>query len=74
LINNFMLSGLTGGRIRLYLNSDEVSPHDQRALTLLFFGSPEKLGGPPQLEVRMKPHPEFISDALPLPLHGLNCI
>ncbi|RLG95982.1 hypothetical protein DRO37_00760 [Candidatus Bathyarchaeota archaeon] len=71
-----LISSLTDGRIRLYLNGEEVNPQDSRALTLLFFGSPEKLRGPPQPEVGMKPHPEFISDALPLPtpMHGLNYI
>jgi len=63
-------------KIRLYLNGEETSFLDSRALTLLFFGAPDKLRAPPQPEVKIKPYPESLSHALPLPtpVYGLNYI
>ena len=63
-------------KIRLYLNEEETSFQDSRALTLLFFGAPDKLRAPPQPKVKIKPHPESLSYALPLPtpVYGLNYI
>ena len=63
-------------KIRLYLNGEETSFLDSRALTLLFFGAPDKLRAPPQPEVKIKPHAESLSHALPLPtpVYGLNYI
>jgi len=63
-------------KIRLHLNGEETSFSDSRALTLLFFGAPDKLRAPPQPEVKIKPRPESLSHALPLPtpIYGLNYI
>jgi len=65
-------------KIRLYLNGEETSFLDPRALTLLFFGAPDKLRAPPQPNVKIKPRlkSESLSHALPLPtpIYGLNYI
>ena len=62
MINNFLLSSLTGGRISLCLNGVEVSLQNQRILTLLFLGSPEKLRGPTQPAAI----PKFLKRAAPV--------
>jgi len=70
------ISDLTHGKLRLYLNGKKADFRDPRALTLLFFGSPEKTRSPQRLEFEVKPIPEYLSDALPLPTptYGLNYI
>jgi len=70
------IHNLVHEKIRLYLNGEETSFLDSRALTLLFFGAPDKLRAPPQPEVKIKPHAESLSHALPLPtpVYGLNYI
>jgi len=70
------IHNLVHEKIRLYLNGEETSFLDSRALTLLFFGAPDKIRAPPQPEVKIKPHAESLSHALPLPtpVYGLNYI
>ena len=70
------IQDLTHEKIKLYLNGEKTNFLDSRALTLLFFGAPDKLRAPPQPEVKIKPYSESLSHALPLPtpVYGLNYI
>jgi len=67
---------LTHDKINLYLNGEKVNFQDPRALTLLFFGAPERLKGPPQPEFTLDLYPESLMNVLPLPtpIYGLNYI
>ena len=69
-------SDLTHRKINLYLNGKETSFQDSWALTLLFFGAPEKVKGLSQPKVKIEPYPESLLNVLPLPtpVYGLNYI
>mgnify|MGYP000035218027 CR=1 FL=1 len=70
------ISNLIHGKLRLYLNGKKTDFQDPQVLTLLFFGSPEKIKFPRRIKLEIKPIPEYLSDVLPLPtpIYGLNYI
>jgi len=70
------ISNLIHGKLRLYLNGKKTDFQDPQVLTLLFFGSPEKIKSPRRIKLEIKPIPEYLSDVLPLPtpIYGLNYI
>jgi len=68
---------LTEKKIKLVIDGEEVDFEDSRAVTLLFFGVPEKLKNPLQPKViETKPDLKFLINVLPLPtpIYGLNYI
>lgn len=71
-----LLSDLLGKSIELTARGGEVRLDRSQALTLLFFGEPEKLNNPPQPKLALEPDLEFPSNILPLPtpVAGLNHI
>jgi len=70
------VSDLMHGQINLYLDGKEVGFQDPQALTLLFFGAPEKLKDPSQPKVKINPYRESLLNVLPLPtpMYELNYI
>ena len=70
------VSDLMYGQINLYLDGKEVGFQDPQALTLLFFGAPEKLKDPSQPKVKINPYRESLLNVLPLPtpMYELNYI
>ncbi len=62
-------------KMRWTLDGEKVNLEDSRLLTLLFFGSPEKLKNPPQPKLELN-QTRFLSNAVPLPtpVYGLNYI